>query len=107
MRAKCTRVRTARFHGRMIPNDKGGQGDTVRTIRIVNRRKIRHKVRAISMARGNREMLQRLITISREAKKCVSYRRPSRAVTSILKSFMMGMIDTTLPLEPYIGTGAC
>jgi hypothetical protein len=40
-------------------------------VRFVSWSKIRHKVQAKRMARGNRGMLQRLITISREAKKCV------------------------------------
>ena len=60
-------------------------------------------MRAKPTARGKMEMLERLITISREAKKCVSYRKPSRAVTSISKSFMMGGTDMIPRPEPYIG----
>lgn len=77
----------------MIPSRKGSW------------RKIRHKVRGKAKARGNikMEMLQRLITISREAKKCVSYRRPSKVVTTISKSFMMGTTGMIPRLEPYIG----
>jgi hypothetical protein len=43
------------------------------------------------MARGNREMLQRLITICREAKKCVSYRKPGKPGTKTRDSHLISL----------------